>query len=258
MSARKRGRPGAGGGHGRREGGRDERREGGRDERREGGRGERREAGTNAPARRPGAGRRRAVTALVSLLIVALAAFVLWSRRDWFFPRATPPAPLEATAPAPEPGLTLQQESNVATRLVNEGHAMASLPYYRHLLTMLPDDLHVRFNYVTAINNAALESRVRPAMGGPVTRSSVERVALMREALAQLELLAARSRSPHEQAMVHELRARLYKNWGFLWETVLELRVAQRLDPAWHQVALNADLFVWLLHHPEANLDSIP
>lgn len=222
-----------------------------------GARGSRLEPGA-ADTRRPRAGQRFRVNHLTLVTIAVLAAATLWSQRARLFPAAPPVAPGAPGPAAPEPGLTLQQEAGVATRLVNSKQSMPSLPYYRHLLAAVPSDLHVRFNYVTALSNAALESRDRPANAAPWARSSIERVELLREALAQLDLLARQVQSAHERAMVHELRARLYKNWGFNWDTVTELRAAQALDPGWRQVQLNADFFEWLIHHPEANLDSIP
>ena len=186
--------------------------------------------------------------------ILILGALAAWAVRGRLFP--SPPA-TPAVAPAPKPGLTLQQESTEATRLVNAGHSMESLPYYRHLIAALPGDGRLRFNFVTAITNAALESRIRPHSAAPWARSSIERVEMMREGLAQLEDLERRSAGAHEKAIVRELRGRLYKNWGFPWDAATELRAAQKLDPAWRQVAANADFYIWLIHHPEANLDSI-
>jgi hypothetical protein len=191
------------------------------------------------------------------LALVVIAALAAWMLRGRLFPAPRGGAVAVGVPQQPVPGLTLQQESSEATQLINEGRSIESLPYYRHLLAALPANWQVRFNYVTGITNSALESRHRPLNAAPCARSSIERIEMLREGLAQLDLIDKQVGGSHERAMVRDLRGRLYKNWGFPWDATIEFREAEKLDPSWRQLARNADFYVWLIRHPEVDLDTL-
>jgi hypothetical protein len=71
-----------------------------------------------------------------------------------------------------------------------------------------------------------------------VTRSSFERVALMRESLAQLDLAMRLAGTPARRALVHANRAHHLVTWGFPREALQEFDLAEAEEPgAWRAVA---------------------
>jgi hypothetical protein len=107
--------------------------------------------------------------------------------------------------------------------------------------------MHV--DYSNALLGAAMRTRVHSGLEGPATRSSIERVAWMRLALAQLDQALLRARTSQDRALIHATSAHHLVIWGCPWEALVEFRKAQSLDPAgWSAIA---DLLAMRLSHPD-------
>lgn len=89
----------------------------------------------------------------------------------------------------------------------------------------------VHLDYSSALANAALESRTVARFGRRVVRSSIERVALVRESLRQLDLAAAMADAPHDRAVIEVARGETLETWGFPYDALECYRRALALDP---------------------------
>jgi hypothetical protein len=143
-----------------------------------------------------------------------------------------------------------------AARLSQAREFVASLPYYRRVGRLLPQPVRdYELLVAHALAQAALQSRTDFA--APASRSSVERVAWVGEALAHLDRARVLSRRAREVAEVEVTRAQLLQVWGFPWEALLGLRAAVAADPSWSEIAQTADLYAWHLHHPAEKIRGV-
>jgi hypothetical protein len=139
-----------------------------------------------------------------------------------------------------------------ALRLSRAGRHEESLPYYRQAVSGgAPRAWAVRYNYGGALYNAGLEVRQRDGVDVPAVRSSIERVALMREALAQLDAAEQLAPTPADRATVMRARGERFQMWGFPWEGFVMLRRAQRTDPGRPELVRVANVAQRVLEHPE-------
>ena len=136
-----------------------------------------------------------------------------------------------------------------AVQLVDAGEAQRSLPFFRRALSFRGAPATAHLDYSVGLNNTAVQFRARLDIPENRTRSSYERVALMREALAQLEIAEHLATIPALRADVHANRAHRYLTWGFQLEALREFREAEADEPGKWQAT--ADEWSRRLHHPE-------
>jgi len=183
----------------------------------------------------------RAVVVVVAAVVVVVAWYAL--NRMGAHDRR-PADPLERLAPA--------AAYDSALSLSRADRPLASLPYYRRALGgELPEMWAVHFNYASALNNAALQIRGRNGVPIPVVPSSVERVAMMREALAHLDTAEALAPSPHDRVTVIQARAERLGLWGLPWDAFVQFRRAQFAAPERKELAQDAVRYMRVLQHPE-------
>jgi hypothetical protein len=140
---------------------------------------------------------------------------------------------------------------NTAVRLVEQDRDEESLPWFRASLARVREDFwQLHFNYFAALRNTALEDTVRLGLRLPALRSSAERVALMREALRELDRAEALAPNPDVLAMVRVQRARAMRIWGMAWEAWLAFRLASEAVSNRPFEEFLADDFSDLMHHP--------
>jgi len=135
-------------------------------------------------------------------------------------------------------------------RLWNAGRADRSLAYFRHALTFPGAPAMAHLEYSSGLHFAATQNRTLFSYMGMATRSSVERIALMRESLEQLDLAERMAATPAERAQVHDMRADRYVAWGMPLDALAELHAAQTDDPAGDRQLIVAALAA-RLHHPD-------
>ncbi len=201
--------------------------------------------------------RRRSAWPLGLITLVALA-LVAWGLRGHFVGAGARRTPAAAGGSDPAAGLSRPQAYARAVALHRGGHVLESLPYYLHLVEALPDVWQTHFDYGAALWDAALETRRHRDLAPPATRASDERLALVRQALDELDQAERLAPRPHDRAVVMLERAHRLMNWGFGWDALLELRRAQAADPAWGLVAERADFVATLLHRPRLSLEVEP
>lgn len=139
-----------------------------------------------------------------------------------------------------------------AVRLSQDSRFVESLPYYRRALAdSIAAGWQQHYAYATALYDVTLGYRTVGSVQLAQTRSSDERVALMREALAQLARAASLAPDSRTLAMIQGDLARMSFVWGFPWDAFIAYRRAQGLAPGDRSWATQGDGFMRLLQHPE-------
>jgi hypothetical protein len=206
--------------------------------------------GAPRPARPRRAGPTRAAALAAALALgLAIAAGTLLARR-------TRPPTERARQASPADTLDLRAAYREGARLYEAGRALEAVPYFRRVGALLDRpqrDYHLQAAQV--LERAALQARRDAAQ--PATRSSLERVALAREALFHLTRAEGLSATPRALAEVRAWRANLLRVWGFPWEALHGLRAAAAADPSWGLVAEAGDLFAYRMHHPDRRVPGL-
>jgi tetratricopeptide (TPR) repeat protein len=105
-----------------------------------------------------------------------------------------------------------------------------SLPYFRRALEVPPPAWQPYCDYAISLFHATHETRHGVPTLRPVTRSSYERVAMIQEALSQLDVAERMAQTAADRAFVIALRARYFKVWGLAWDALSEYHRAASLD----------------------------
>ncbi len=209
-------------------------------------------AGAGGPAPRTSSRRLGRPWMMAAIALVALTAVVLLVRRP-FAPRRAASA---ASALSPAARLDAQGAYLEGARLYEAKRNLEALPYFRRVGALLPQPTRQYHLLMTdVLEHAALQPRWDAPQSA--TRSSVERVAMLHEALAHLDVAERLSRTPREIAEVRAWRANLLRVWGFPWEALASLRAAVAADSSWTVVAGSADLFTFRVHHPDRSIPGI-
>jgi tetratricopeptide (TPR) repeat protein len=213
-----------------------------------------RERGGKAAATRPPRPRRTRFPRWLAWAVPALlvAGALLWGPVH----RLTRgPAARRDGPPEPEflAGMDAEQALQAGIALGRSGRDLQSLAYLRHAIRSGRGDLwQARYNYATALYNVTL--RIEPRNGVPtyVVRSSWERIAMVREAIQQLDLAEGLTRSPRDRAIVRAASAQMLWLWGMPWNAFVAYRQAAAADPANRDVAVRGDGLMDLIRAPAA------
>jgi tetratricopeptide (TPR) repeat protein len=122
---------------------------------------------------------------------------------------------------------------------LSQAHRFAeSLPYFRRALETPPTAWEPYRAYAISLFLTTHQVREHLGRPQPVTRSSWERVALMREAARQLDAAARLAGTPKDRAAVAVVQARHLGAWGLSWDALSDYNRAVRDDPAERESAL--------------------
>jgi hypothetical protein len=129
-----------------------------------------------------------------------------------------------------------------ADRWMRSGRFLAAIPYLEQVGRVTPrTTANYEGAFATALRNAALEVHERGGVALPATRSSIERIALVRESLARLDAGERKADDPAVHGRLIAARAEQLVTWGFPLEGYQEywrahdahlLDEAARLDAA--------------------------
>lgn len=136
--------------------------------------------------------------------------------------------------------------------LVKNKRALEALPYLRRGLEgSAGTQWQVHLQFASILSTASIRVVTRAGIEQPLARSSVERVALARE--GEREYARAWDLAPagEARARIASLHAEHLFAWGRVWEAFVMLRVAQDEAPGDKQRSERADLFQYMLEHPE-------
>lgn len=162
------------------------------------------------------------------LALVALALVFAYVRTR---PRG-PQAPAD-----PVSSMDAMDALRTGTQMGSRGEYDRSLPYLRRALAANPNSWEARFNLASSLANTALQARRHLGHDEPVTRSSADRLALLRESERELESAFAQARTPHEAALAMWTRGNLYRSWGLPADALVCARRALEIEPAWSSAA---------------------
>jgi len=172
--------------------------------------------------------------ATLVLIVVAIAAVRMLAERDTIRRSAAPAiAYVDSLGRpmTPPDQMNARTAYETAVALARAGVHSGSLPYFQRALALRPDLWQVQCDYAASVLNAAIEVgevRGRPA---PLSRSSVERIAGVRDAFAHLAEAERLATSPADRAYVVELRARHLALWGLGWDAFDNYRRASEIEP---------------------------
>jgi|SRR5690242_4806172 len=193
--------------------------------------------------------RRLVAPALVVLLVVSLLV-LWWARRD--AGRDAPPVPEAAdslAAWAPDRLWRTQSALFVA------GRRIESLPYAKALADRLPDNWQARLNYAITLNGAAIEASRTGAITR--TRSSLERVAMLRQAFAELAAAEAHADGPRAFAALAVQSGDLERIWGMPWDALEHYAAGAARDSTWAEARERRTVWTRALREPGTPLERI-
>src|SRR6185436_6689965 len=128
-----------------------------------------------------------------------------------------------------------------AAELLDAGRIVASLPLLRRA-SGLTREIEVHRSFARALY-----------------RAGYERVALMREAISEMEIVNRLPVTPPQRADALLGFAEMMLDWGFPWETFVLYRKAQDAEPSEPLHAARAEAFMTLLEHPDRySLAAVP
>jgi tetratricopeptide (TPR) repeat protein len=154
--------------------------------------------------------------------LIAIAAALLLRLRP--HPETSPPPQ------HPAERLSAQESNRQGLRLARQGRPLEATAYFRRVLALRPYSWFAHQNYAGALGNGAQEARLHLGKEEIATRSSVERVAMLRESLRET-VIAESLATPSDQATVLIERARALYTWGFPLEALGFYRSAAALAP---------------------------
>jgi hypothetical protein len=133
---------------------------------------------------------------------------------------------------APLPAITADAAADSIASLLARERPLEAIPYVRQVGAQMPaPDPDFLLQFASILSNATLELRELQGLRFPATRSTVERVALMREALARLDQAEGIARSSEQRRDIVVTRARMLSVWGFQREAYAEYRTAHQFAP---------------------------
>lgn len=124
-----------------------------------------------------------------------------------------------------------QQAHDRGLALARSGDPLAAVPYFRRVTGLHPDSWFAHENLAGALGNAAQQARTHLGKIEGATRSSLERVAMLRETLAETETAERMAGNPADRAVVLFERGRALQTWGFPCEALVMFRLAAAADP---------------------------
>jgi len=174
-----------------------------------------------SPRRAWGAG------ALAALIVAVLAALGIARHHRDEARRMTRSRDAQAARDTALQELDLPAANRLAIERAQSRRFLESLPYFRRELQLLDHDVWgLHYDFATVLNDAAFEERVRRGVSVRATRGTLERAALVRESLQELDRAEASVSRRDDLARVRERRAHILWSWGFRWDGIAGYRAA--------------------------------
>jgi hypothetical protein len=199
--------------------------------------GEQKDAGKARRARRrqsePAVARRRRARPPRILIVLALLAPLAAGVGYWLFtrrpPRALPPVAQTLASEPADPGVLFRR----VRALSGEHRWVEALPLARQLVEHDETFWQSHHLYAFTLSAAIHQERIVRGKPFPVTRSSRELVAMLRQAMIELETAGRLTKDKEHLIHVHSLLGQTLAVWGFDWNALMEYEALARIDPAW-------------------------
>lgn len=189
---------------------------------------------------------RRAKTPQPWLLPLIAALFVGGAVGVWWWTEHSVPAQV------PKDLERSKRAASHAGELVGQKRFREAQVAYREAIAFAPDDLwQLHFVLAATAAQISVENTTRAGISQPYSRSSVERVAAMRESLIEFDRAERLADTPQALAMVYATRAETYLTWGQMWEALRYMQASARTDTSDRALAERVARLVALMQHPE-------
>lgn len=147
-------------------------------------------------------------------------------------------APRTASTPAdPAAALDVTRAHERGMDLARGGDPLGAVPHFRRVVALRPDSWNAHENLAGAMGNGAQQARTHLGNAEIATRSSIERVELMREAIRQTEAAERLVETADDRATVLFERGRALQTWGFPIEALVFFRLAYASAPQRAEIA---------------------
>lgn len=167
-----------------------------------------------------------------------LAALPAAAIAVWFVASTRTPRPRAvALATDPTAGLDAAQANDAGLAIARAGRPLDALPYMARAAALAPGLWFVHQNYAGALGNAAQQARLHLGKEEIATRSSVERVALLRVSLREMTSAESLASVAADRGVVVFERGRAFQTWGFPLDALKEFRRAMTHDPSSRMIA---------------------
>ena len=177
----------------------------------------------HAPApKRQGRGRRRALVGLAALLL-AVGVLVTWRRGLLTRP--------DRGAPAGAMGLAPEEANRVGLELGGKGRHLEAIPYFRSVVRQDPRWGYAHENLGSALGNGAQQSRTMLGKADNAVRSSVERIAMLKESITETILAERLAANANDRVLALLERGRALETWGFPLDALTQFRTALAIAP---------------------------
>src|SRR5882672_8729576 len=179
-----------------------------------------RPAGPAQPPRRPRRSHRGRWLVVALALVAGGGAYLLWIR-------AAPPAPPDSIR-----HLQAQAAADTADMLVRSGHHLEALRYLAQVERLaLRPTADYEGGLSICFNNASVQAHEVDGMVMPATRSSIERIELLRESMRHLDIGEDKAERSDQKSNIIVARGNQLAVWGFVREGYAEYRRAHQVNP---------------------------
>jgi tetratricopeptide (TPR) repeat protein len=166
---------------------------------------------------------RPGIARLSSLLLVIAALGGLW----WWTRRPSPPA----GGAGPHPAGSHDEASQAGLDLAHAGRHLEAIAYFREAVRFEPSDPLAHENLASGLGNGAQQARVHLGKTDNAVRSSVERIAMMRETMAETDAAQRLARTRGERVLALLEQGRTLYSWGFPVDALARMRKAAEIAP---------------------------
>lgn len=131
-------------------------------------------------------------------------------------------APIDEAAAKPDSaaGLDVAAAYTRGSKLLASGHARRALPYLRRSLAQSGRSWEAHYQYAAALANASVEGVPGRGLPHPAAHLSIERVAMLREAQAHMDVAERMAPTASDRAIVQRARAGHLATWGLRWDAM--------------------------------------
>ena len=157
----------------------------------------------------------------IAVVILGFLLLRVWPRRASVEPPASPAEPL-----------ALADLFRMGIALSRDGHHLAAADCFRKVASQRPRSWLARQSYASALYNVAQEVRMHLGKEEPVTRSSVERIALVRVSMIEARIADSLAATPQQRAVMAYQHGQILHAYGLVTDALVAFRSAARLDPS--------------------------
>src|SRR5262249_35936952 len=132
----------------------------------------------------------------------------------------------------PAQRLSAEGAFRMGIALSRDGHHLAAAGCFATMARQMPGSWVAQQSYAGALFNGAQEVRAHLGKVEPVTRSSVERIALVRASMIEARTADSLAATPQQHAVMAYQRGQTLDSYGLVADAIVAFRRAAALDPS--------------------------